>query len=246
MDPLKPTKMQSKDLISIRECAQRLTDAQDPIKNPALGRYIKKHNLKRGTGPRRAVLVNFDEVKKHREENFTREWMSGSKKKTSAAKIKPKKATNKKSSTPDKPDDNVVKIDRAREAKTMREEALAKQELLNLEERLGNVIYLDQTEAGLALAVDAVRDRTQGAGASDFADLLISKFKLPSAVKREILAEIKIYGTDLQTSLSDSFAALISNLTSDDMNDVRNRHDALTDLAFTLRSKPIKSKAAKA
>ena len=235
--------MQSKKLISIRECAQRLTKAKDAIKNPALGRYVKKHNLKRGTGPRRAILVDFDEVKKHREENFTREWMSGSKKKTKTAASK-KSQKPKLSAVPDQPESaKVEKIDRARAAKTMREEALAQQELLNLEERLGNVIYLDQTEAGLALAVDSVRDCTQGAGASDFADLLISKFKLPSAVKREILAEIKLYGTELQTSLSDSFAAMISNLTSDDLNDVRKRHDALTDLAFTLRAQVIEQAA---
>lgn len=234
--------MQSPSLISLRKCATRLTESGDPIKNPALGRYVKKHGLSRGTGPRRAVLVDFAEVSQHRKDNFTREWAAQGNKKSNPAPnpaVKPKLKEVKldKTSAQSAPAKEPIKIDRVREAKAMREESLAYQEKLNLEQRLGNIIYLDQAESGLVMAVDVVRDKTQGPGASDFADFLISEFKLPSALKREILRAVKNYGTELQTAFSESCASLISSLTNDDLNDVIERHEAMANLAFTMRAK---------
>ncbi len=63
-------------VVSVARCAELLTAAGDKIDRSALSRYCDTHGLKLGKNGRE-VQVDFQAVKLHRAENYTREVMSG-------------------------------------------------------------------------------------------------------------------------------------------------------------------------
>ena len=63
-------------VVSVARCAELLTAAGDKIDRSALSRYCDTHELKLGKVGRE-VQVDFNAVKLHRAENYTREVMSG-------------------------------------------------------------------------------------------------------------------------------------------------------------------------
>ena len=63
-------------LVSISDAAKALTEAGDSVDRSALSRYCDAHDLKRGKRGR-SVMVDLEEVARHRRENYTREVMRG-------------------------------------------------------------------------------------------------------------------------------------------------------------------------
>jgi len=239
------------DLVSISAAAISLREHGDQISSQGLGKYCQKHNLIRGKGQGRGnpSLVILSEIISHRAANYTREVMSGSKIAPAAQSPanSPSAATAstsapKSSPNPAKPvlvstNHNPI-IDETDPARRLKKAQAATAEL-KLQTEQGQLILIDEADAGIADAISVMRSAGQ-TSLKPWADRVVAQLGLPAARVREI----KSLGKELLRSSQSTFADRASKITADSREEASMAHHrlrSLTALAHKLRLRPVRS-----
>lgn len=232
------------ELVSISRCAELLTEAGDAIERSALSRYCKQHGLK---GPKRGrtVYVNYEAVRRHRAENYTREVMSGQ---AIAGSVAPAPAT----AAPAAPtltvidgrgaeDDPaggqaVASLDPARRLK----EAQARKAERELEELEGKLVRIDEVDAGLADAISVFRS-TSSANLKNAVDKIIADLELDSSLKRPLRVHVRRYVRDSEAAFAGAMAKITAEAREQE-SAARRRLTILAAHAARLRGGVLRSR----
>jgi hypothetical protein len=244
-DPGKP-----EGLVSITEAAEILSAEGDKIDRSALSRYCDAWSLKRGKRGR-AVVVDLDEVRRHRADNYQREVMSG----RPLEPVAPKSAggVSPKSPAAVPPAEGavpsaaagipstaeVVELDPARREKKAKAESAE----IALAKEKGLIADAAAVEAGLAEAIIEMR-QTFGATAKACAAESLSELGLPADRSRELAAAFRRYARQAEARFVDRVAKLASDPRDEIESVVARRLEILAAKAGELRDADAKAAGA--
>ncbi|ATC34155.1 hypothetical protein CA606_18470 [Caulobacter vibrioides] len=163
--------------------AELLTAAGDVIERSALSRYCDAHSLKLGKVGRE-VMVDFEAVRDHRKNNYTRSVMSGEALHSVPATEAAPPTPNPTSAARDEP----VKLDEHRQLKAVQ----LRRELREEAAEEGKLTDVAEVDAGAAEAIVEMRAAFVEVRA-DFAERLAAELGLPSEKVRTLRAALKRY-----------------------------------------------------
>ncbi|MCY1649086.1 hypothetical protein OVA11_19100 [Caulobacter sp. SL161] len=169
--------------VSVARAAELLTAAGDVIERSALSRYCDAHSLKLGKVGRE-VMVDFEAVRDHRKNNYTRSVMSGEALHSVPATEAAPPTPNPTSAARDEP----VKLDEHRQLKAVQ----LRRELREEAAEEGKLTDVAEVDAGAAEAIVEMRAAFVEVRA-DFAERLAAELGLPSEKVRTLRAALKRY-----------------------------------------------------
>jgi hypothetical protein len=169
--------------VSVARAAELLTAAGDVIERSALSRYCDAHSLKLGKVGRE-VIVDFEAVRDHRKNNYTRSVMSGEALVAApvAEAAPPTPPTSAAQAEP------PVKLDEHRQLKAVQ----LRRELREEAAEEGKLTDVAEVDAGAAEAIVEMRAAFVEVRA-DFAERLAAELGLPSEKVRSLRAALKRY-----------------------------------------------------
>lgn len=170
--------------VSVARAAELLTAAGDVIERSALSRYCDAHGLKLGKVGRE-VMVDFEAVREHRKNNYTRSVMSGEALATPPVIEAAPPTPNPTSAAAAEP---PVKLDEHRQLKAVQ----LRRELREEAAEEGKLTDVSEVDAGAAEAIVEMRAAFVEVRA-DFAERLAAELGLPSEKVRTLRAALKRY-----------------------------------------------------
>lgn len=221
------------DLMSVKDLAAKLTEEGDAVERSSLSRYITRHNLSHGKGPRGVTLCSYSRVRNHRRGNPDREEKGG--------------APIAGGSAPAAQADGAGTVDRSFDARQRERDANAALKELELARELGLVVERAEVEAGMA-AVAGGFVRKSNDAARDAADKLAAELKIPTRDVPATRLAFKRLVTTMRELLAEEFRRLAGELGDGDaVEGSPARLDQLITYARELQAKPAgATEAAKA
>lgn len=215
------------DFVSVAECARLLVAAGDPIERSALSRYCDEHGLKSG-GTKTRPLVSFSAVKAHRESNGMRTIMRGeglSQEPTQASSAAPPEPGNGK----------LVDLAAKRNDPVYRErEAKAAMAELDLEQRRGSVVLIDDVTAGIGDSWSALR-AAETAELGLAVDSLAAELKVNDDAKRLIRLALKTYSRKVQARFHEESVRVARDLGTGSLSRTRELLERLATISHRAR-----------
>jgi hypothetical protein len=218
------------DYVSISVCADRLTELGDVVERSSLSRYCDDHGLKLGKKPGvRGVAVDFDQVRRHRAENYTREIMTGG---VAVPPADAPAAPDPKPQAPVAPQAPapVADLDPARREKA----AKAEKAELELARAKGELAEISDIDAGLADALANLRQLAQ-TSAKQAATETAAEIGVPPDQIRALTIRFKSFYRDLEAKFIGDMAALTAEAREPRSRAIR-RLDILAGEAAKLRA----------
>lgn len=205
-------------LVSVSECARMLCLAGDQVTQSALSRYCDLHSLKLHKSGR-SVLVDFESVRRHRAENYTRAVMSG----RPGADLAPVPDPG-----PQLPDPSR-ELKRIQVRRELRDEAVAE----------GKLTPVHEVEAGIADAVVSLRSAF-AAERPSAAERLAAALAIPPEKIRLIRAAFKDFERLGQARFSGELLKLVP-VAGETSGETADRLTALSEMSLRLRSGRLKT-----
>lgn len=217
--------------VSLARAAELLTAAGDVIERSALSRYCDAHGLKLGKVGRE-VMVDFETVRDHRKNNYTRSVMSGEALVSVPATEAAPPTPNPTSAAPAEP----VKLDEHRQLKAVQ----LRRELREEAVEEGKLTDVAEVDAGAAEAIVEMRAAFVEVRA-DYAERLAAELGLPPEKVRTLRAALKRYDRIAQ----ERFATRISKALAAGNESTGEALDRLMTLAaYAVRLRAGKANAA--
>lgn len=212
------------ELVSISECARLLMADGDEVKRAALNEYCNKHGLKqKGKGKR--PVVDFEAVKRHRQQNGMRSIMSG-------------KGLDQKSQ-PEVP--RLPTLEERRQDPTFRKkEAEAELSAIELEEKKNRIVAKHEVEAGIADMFATYR-AAEAAVLGEAVNDLVSELKLGAEGRKLIKRALKEFSRELQSAFHNRAGEIVAKLNQDENGNHRDRLMQLATLAYRMQLQPDRS-----
>lgn len=216
------------DFVSVAECARLLVAAGDPIERSALSRYCDEHGLKSG-GTKTRPLVSFSAVKAHRESNGMRTIMRGQGLSSDPASSEPATTPN------DSSKGKVVDMAAKRNDPVYRErEAKAAMAELDLEQRRGSVVLIDDVTAGIGDSWSALR-AAETAELGLAVDSLAAELKVNDDAKRLIRVALKTYSRKVQARFHEESVRVARDLGTGSLSRTRELLERLAAISHRVR-----------
>lgn len=237
-------------LVTVSKCARMLTESGTPITRQGLTKYVKHHGLIAENRPNGWIMVDYQQIE-FRRQDFTREVMRGEHSTTAApkSKNKPAPATASKKSAPslalvkdgDTPEP-ATSLDKARDAKTRKENALADAAELTLYERTNDVLATAEVEILLGLLMTLLKESLLGVNLSDDTEELLQVLNLPDEMRAPTKAVLKSRRRSLMSNFGDLAKTEMTRLDPDHSGELPNRIKKIIRATQIDRDKFLKSK----
>lgn len=241
-------------LISITEAARLLSEAGDHIDRSALSRYCDLHDLKRGKRGR-SVLVDLEEVRRHRATNYQREVMRGEAGQDlasiesgaglsspvseapaslglDASDAKPVPVASNKRAVGRRPGAAGPGVVIDADPQRRKRNAEAERAEIDLAERKRNIVSVDEVEAGIADAISVMR-QTFAATAGIYAAEAMPDLGLTAERRRALEAHFKRYARRGEEKYIETISRLGAETRADE-SATRRRLEVLSDHAARL------------
>lgn len=229
-------------LVTVSKCARMLTESGTKISRQGLRKYVEEHSLISEIRSNGWVMVDFDVVQSRRED-FTREVMRGEHSTTAPSKSK-NKTTSASASKKAAPSLALVKdgdilapssLDKARDAKTRKENAQAEAAEIDLAIKKNELVPTADVEVGIAASNLALRDTLLGPLLSDTSDQLLAALGLPDEKKRPVQQIIRAAMISGLTKFGEACETTLHSLDVKNSEAATSRLDILIAEAARLR-----------
>lgn len=197
------TSTSTPEWVSLTDAARRLSEAGDKADRSTLSRYCDQHGIeKRRQG--RTAFVDLNALRAHRQENYTREVMSGRAVEAPAQPMPASVSTAPAASAAPEPSAAQIRdLDPARREKA----AKAGMAELELAQRLGQLVMISEVDAGMADAVAALR-QSANALLRNAAQELVSEIGAPADQVRPVQMAFKRFARRMEVRFIEECAEL--------------------------------------